>query len=37
MHLEQGPMNRGAPAVSINRIADSDLTLLEGGGSRFFL
>jgi hypothetical protein len=30
-------MNCGAPAVSITRLADGDLTLPEGDGNRFFL
>jgi hypothetical protein len=30
-------MNFGAPAVSITRLADSDLTLPEVDGSRFYL
>lgn len=37
MPLDEEPMNRGAPAVSITSLAESDLTFPEGSGSMFFL
>ena len=37
MPLDEKPMNRITPVVSITRLADSDVTFPEGDGSRFCL
>jgi hypothetical protein len=37
MPLDEGPVSRDAPALSITNLAEGDLTSPEGSGAMFFL